>query len=45
MLSQHTANQLESAGGPLALLVRMAHLPQDELPSEFDVVIDGTGKT
>ena len=23
----------------------MAHLPDDELPSEFDVVIDGTGKT
>ena len=22
----------------------MAHLPQDELPSEFDVVVDGTGK-
>ena len=21
----------------------MAHLPQDELPSEFDVVVDGTG--
>ena len=24
---------------------KMAHLPDDELPSEFDVVIDGTGKT
>ena len=23
----------------------MAHLPQDELPSEFDVVVDGTGET
>ena len=22
----------------------MAHLPQDELPSEFDVVVDGTGE-
>ena len=22
----------------------MAHLPQDQLPSEFDVVVDGTGK-
>ena len=21
----------------------MAHLPNDELPSEFDVIIDGTG--
>ena len=24
-------------------LTKMAHLPEDKLPGEFDVVIDGTG--
>ena len=25
-------------------ILDMAHLPQDQLPSEFDVVVDGTGR-
>ena len=27
----------------LFLIANMAHLPEDDLPSKFDVVVDGTG--